>query len=287
MPGSTATVTNTSTTTANGVTATLRVGDGSGPVTYDLPAILASGTKGCSVGGGALVCSIGKLAAGASASVTVLAETSGLSPGTTLSGTGQVTASNATTATTDLGPVTVVSVPDGIITVAPPGIAVTSSTAPLSTSLADVTLKLPKTKIAATSGGLHRATKQSGLAPPPVAVTLEALPAAQVPALCPPAPAHCSGTAIEVIGNFASYTNQAHPISAVIQVYYGATVPTGNIYMLKSSGRVVELQKCAKVGGLESTPCVDGKEKVIGTAGHLATQDTVYFTGTDPGFQRR
>ena len=73
----------------------------------------------------------------------------------------------------------------------------------------------------------------------------------------------------------------------MIQEYYGAVVPSGNIYLLKSSGRVVELQKCAKVGGLESTPCVDGKEKVIGTAGHLATQDTVYFTGTDPGFQRR
>jgi hypothetical protein len=57
--------------------------------------------------------------------------------------------------------------------------------------------------------------------------------------------------------------------------------------MLKSSGSVVELPACKKTSGDWNTPCVKGKQKTIGTPGSLSSQDTVYFTGNDPGFSRR
>jgi hypothetical protein len=57
--------------------------------------------------------------------------------------------------------------------------------------------------------------------------------------------------------------------------------------MLKSSGAVVELPACKKTSGDWNTPCVKGKQKTIGTPGSLSSQDTVYFTGNDPGFSRR
>jgi sugar lactone lactonase YvrE len=294
------TVTNTSDATVKGLAARVTIGDGGTPPPFDLTAIAAAGTKGCSSpSAGVLSCSEANLTAGASTTINVLADTAALAPGTQVSGSALVTASNATSRTASLGVFELVSVPNGAIAVASPGIPLASSSAPLSVALAEVTLKLPKTKIpapesapAAAPAGAAFAVASAARAsrpttPPVVGVTLEPLASSTEPALCPPALGGCKGDIIQVQGNFSAYVNQAHPVSAVIEIYYGGSVPTGSIYMLKPSGAVVKLATCVKVGGGYITPCVKGKEKVVGSAGSLATEDTVYFTGNDPAMGRR
>ena len=288
------TITNPSTTTVKGLTTRVTVGDGGTPPPFDLTAIAAAGTKGCSSpSAGVLSCAEPNLAAGASTTVTALVGTAGLAPGTMVSGSAAVTAANASSQGTTLGSFDVVSVPNGVIAVAAPGIALSSSSAPLSVSLAEVTLKLPKTKIPAAPAAAPFASRVTAAArsgstvPPVVGVTMEPLAPSAEPALCPPALGGCRGDIMQVQGNFSQYVNQAHPVSAVIQIYYGAVVPPGSIYMLKPSGAVVKLPTCVKAGSGYVTPCVKGKEKIVGGAGSLATQDTVYFTGNDPAMGRR
>ena len=77
---------------------------------------------------------------------------------------------------------------------------------------------------------------------------------------------------------------------AVIKFFYGLKVPTGTVYMLKPSGtKVVKLATCKTSSLGYNTPCVYGKEQILGTAAHdsLYAQDTVYFTGADPVMGRR
>ena len=287
------TVTNTSAATVKGLAASLTVGDGGPPPPFDLAAIAAAGTKGCSSpSAGVLDCAEPNLAPGASTTIDGLVATGGLSPGTQVSGSATVTATNAGTQHSALGVFTLVTVPNGVIAVATPGTPLASSSAPLSVALAEVTLKLPKTKVPATpaatvlAGPISAAGKKS-VAPPVVGVTLEPLAPSTEPGLCPPVLGGCKGDIIQVQGNFSQYVNSAHPVSAVVEIYYGASVPPGSMYMLKPTGAVVKLPACAKVGGGYVTPCVKGKEKVVGAPGGLATQDTVYFTGGDPAMGRR
>jgi sugar lactone lactonase YvrE len=290
--GWTFTVSNTSQAKVTGLQTQVTISDGNPtPPSFDTTAITASGTKGCTVTSpGVLTCMENNLAAGATDTVNVLVDTTGLSDDDAVTGTAAVTSTNATSASDSLGQIAVVVVNNGVDAVATGGIAVTSSSAPLSESGAAVTVKLPKTvpivagplepaAVAEASGGTGKA--------PEVGVTLESLPPSDEPALCPPADGGCPGDIVEVEGNFSAFTSQAKPITAVIQIYYGASVPAGNVYMLKSSGAVVELPACKKTSGDWNTPCVKGKQKTIGTAGSLSSQDTVYFTGNDPGFSRR
>ena len=289
------TVTNTSDATVKGLAATVTISDGGTPPPFDLTAIAAAGTKGCtSPSAGVLSCAEPNLGAGASTTIDAQVATGGLAPGTVVSGTATVTAGNAAAQHTALGSFTLVTVTNGVIAVATPGIGLSSSTAPLSTALAEVTLKLPKTKIPAPesaprlSSAITRATTVGGATKPPVVgVTLEPLAPSAEPALCPPSLGGCPSDIIQVQGNFSSYVNAAHPISAVVEFYYGGHVPSGSIYMLKPTGAVVKLPTCVKVGSGYVTPCVKGKEKIIGSAGSLATEDTVYFTGNDPAMGRR
>ena len=77
---------------------------------------------------------------------------------------------------------------------------------------------------------------------------------------------------------------------AVIKFFYGLKVPSGTLWMLKSNGKKpVELALCTRSTSGYSTPCVSGKEEIVGLASHdsLYAQDTVYFTGTDPAMGRR
>ena len=152
-------------------------------------------------------------------------------------------------------------------------------------------LTLPKKKIP--TDGAHgpgRDLEAGGgtVKPPPVGITLESLPSSDEPALCPPADGDCPADVIEVEGNFSAYVSQAHPVSAVIQIYFGSSVPAGlNMYMLEFSGSVVKLPACVKTAGDYNTPCVKGKQKTIGSSGDLSVQATVLFTANDPGFTFR
>ena len=93
---------------------------------------------------------------------------------------------------------------------------------------------------------------------------------------------------MQIEGNFASYTSTATPISAVIEIFYGATVPAGSMYFQSSAGTSPELLPvCVKTGGHYNTPCVNGPEQIIGKTGKKATEDTVFFTGGDPLVGRR
>ena len=93
------------------------------------------------------------------------------------------------------------------------------------------------------------------------------------------------------MGNFSAYTSKVNPIVAVLKFFYGLRVPTGTVYMLKPNGKTVDkLAACKKsASGSYNTPCVQGKEQILGSAAHdsLYAQDTVYFTGTDPAMGRR
>ena len=56
--------------------------------------------------------------------------------------------------------------------------------------------------------------------PPPVAVTLESLAPSTEPALCPPTgSSKCEGNIIQAVGNFSAYTNKKAPIIAVLKFF--------------------------------------------------------------------
>jgi hypothetical protein len=158
-----------------------------------------------------------------------------------------------------------------------------------------VSLTLPKKKITTTRAGTEvdaagpEATGSITIKPPPVAVTLESLAPSAEPALCPPSGnLKCEGNIIQVFGNFSLYTSKLNPISTVVKFFYGASVPSGTVYFLGSSGKkAVKLAACKKSSTGYNTPCVFGKEVVAGTAGNKYAQDTVYFNGNDPAMGRR
>jgi len=69
----------------------------------------------------------------------------------------------------------------------------------------------------------------------------------------------------------------------VVKIFYGVTVPAASMYFQDSpNDGPQELTACLKTAGQYNTPCVKGKEKIIGSRGNLSTQDTIYFTGGDP-----
>jgi hypothetical protein len=93
---------------------------------------------------------------------------------------------------------------------------------------------------------------------------------------------------VEIEGNFAAYTSTTTPISAVIEVFYGSSVPSGHMYFQDSASTTTELlPACVKTGGHYNTPCVDGPEHIVGASGKKSSEDTVFFTGGDPLVGRR
>ena len=188
-----------------------------------------------------------------------------------MTGTAAVSSTNAGSASDNLGQFSLVTVNDGVDAAVTPGITVGSSNEPLSQSDGDVDLTLPKGNIPGMGPMAQAVTpkaKGGTVKPPVVGMTLEAVPSSKEPALCPPADGGCPGDVIEVEGDFSAYTSQAHPVKAVIQVYFGTSVPSGlHMYMLEFSGSVVELPTCVKTSGDYNTPCVKGKPKTIGVLG--------------------
>ncbi|MGA3148606.1 MAG: hypothetical protein ABSF33_14200, partial [Acidimicrobiales bacterium] len=293
-----ATITNTSTATVTGLSATVSLSHGGVPVSYDLTGMAASGTSCSPSGPGTIACSMGTLAAGTTDTLDVLVNTAGLAQGTTISGSATITSSDAGSKSTTFGPLGIIVVQggNGTAAVAAPGIPLVSTKALLSAAKASITLTLPTAKVRKVNRAEQLAFDASSVTttlvtPPPVAVTLESLAPSKEPALCPPTGSlKCEGNIVQVVGNFSAYTNKQAPIVAVLRFFYGSHVPAGTVYMLKPNGRtVVKLAACIKSASGYNTPCVFGKEVIGGTASHdtLYAQDSVYFTGGDPAMGRR
>ncbi len=290
-----ATVANTSTASVTGLTASVRVTDGGAPVTFDLTGMAASGTSCSNAGSGKLSCVIGTLAEGGSDTLDVLVNTTGLAGSVAITGSATVSSTNAGSHATTLSTIRVVVVQGGNGTkaVATPGTALLSTKKSLKQAKAKVSLTLPKAKISkkAGAGAAGPSAGTATVSPPPVAVTLESLAPSAEPALCPPTgTSKCEGNIVQAFGNFSAYTSKLHPIVAVVQFFYGIHVPQGSVYFLKPNGKTVKkLSTCTKTSTGFTTPCVFGKEQVLGSAAHdtVYAQDTVYFTGNDPAMGRR
>jgi hypothetical protein len=190
--------------------------------------------------------------------------------------------------------VVVVQGGNGTKAVATPGTALVSTKKPLKTAKASVALTLPKAKITKKTNAGQGSGPAAGttlVSPPPVAVTLESLAPSAEPALCPPTgTSKCQGNIVQVFGNFSAYTSKLHPVVAVVKFFYGLRVPVGSVYFLKPNGKTVKkLAACRKTSTGYVTPCVFGREQVLGSAAQdsLYVQDTVYFTGNDPAMGRR
>ncbi|MFZ0667991.1 MAG: IPT/TIG domain-containing protein [Acidimicrobiales bacterium] len=284
--GWTFTVANTSSATVTGVQTQVTVTDSGSPPTFDTAAITASGTKGCTVTSpGVLTCNENSLAAGASDTVNVLVETNGLAAGVAVTGSASVTSTNAGSGADNLGQFSVVVVTNGTEASAVPGITLSSTTESLSDAGATVKLTLPKNKIPANGALAYGSDK---VHPPVVGLTLVPVPQSEEPSLCP-SESCTAADAIEASGNFAAFVNPADPIIAALQFYFGSATPSGSVYMLESSGTVLELPACkqSKTTGDWNTPCVKGKVKTKGSGSNLSAKVTVYFTGNDPGFSLR
>jgi hypothetical protein len=292
-----ATIADTSRAAVTGLSASVSLSEGGTSVSYDLSGMRASGTSCSSSGSGKITCSIGTLAAGATHTLDVLVNTAGLAQGTTISGSATVTSSNAGSKSTAFGPLRIIVVQggNGTAAVAAPGVALASTKAALNKAKASVTLTLPNAKIKkagrADQLSLGPWSGTTLVNPPPVAVTLESLAASKEPALCPlTGSLKCEGNIVQASGNFSAFINKQSPITAVLKFFYGKSVPSGKVYMLKQNGKsVLKLATCTKSASGYNTPCVFGKEVTGGTASQdsLYAQDTVYFTGADPIMGRR
>jgi hypothetical protein len=188
--------------------------------------------------------------------------------------------------------VVVVAAGNGTKAVAAPGIPLASTKKTLKSAKAKVILTLPRKptkKAVATPLNLPFASGSVIGNQPPVAVTLQSLAPSAEPALCPPTgTTKCEGDIVEAFGNFAPYTSNLTPITAVVQFFYGNSIPSGTIYFLKPNGKTVDkLALCKKTANGYDTPCLASAEQHLGTTGNLYAQDTVYFTGNDPVMGRR
>ena len=279
-------IANTSTVAVNGLSAQVTV-QGAGTLTYDLAGMSNTGTSCTSSGANMATCSVGTLAAGATDTLNVLVETTGLVEGTSITGTVNIASSNAHMHSSSLGAINVVVVQNGVVAVVVPAVPVKSALGPLTDSKpAKVRLTLPT--LVPTMGPIGQSGDFGNVKGPPVSVTLQPLAGSQDPELCPPSTGGCEGDVMQIEGNFANYTSRADPISVVVKIFYGSTVPSGMVYFQSSaSSTPVLLPACVKTGKKYNTPCVDGAERINGTAGSLSAADTVFFTGGDPLVGRR
>jgi hypothetical protein len=280
-------ITNTSSLTVSGLSAQVAVQAGGPTVNFDFTDSTCSSTPtnneaDCTVG-------TGSLAPGAHAIVNVYVETSDLDQGTSISGSVNVTSTNAGTQSSSLADINVIVITNGTETVAVPEVVVKSYTGPLSPSVpARVKLKLPGKK--KKNGPLESVRSPDGptTVGPAVSVTLEPLSGSQDPEMCPTSSGGCEGDIIEIEGSFSAYKNAANPISAVVEIFYGSTPPAGKIYFQTAADKTpVKLPACVLKSGAYNTPCVDGPETISGTSGNEYTTDTILFIGGDPLVGRR
>ena len=124
-------ITNTSTVDVNGVSAAIKV-HGAGTLTYDLAGMSNTGTTCTSSGPNMATCDVGTLAGGATETLNVLVETTGLANGASITGNVNVTSSNAPEQSSSLGAINVVVIQNGAVAVAVPTFPVMSCFGPLS-----------------------------------------------------------------------------------------------------------------------------------------------------------
>ncbi len=280
-------ITNTSTVDVDAVSAAITV-HGAGTLTYDLAGMANTGTTCESSGPNKATCDVGTLPGGATETLNILVETNGLADGSSITGNVNVTSSNAPAQSSSLDAIDVVVIQNGAVAVAVPTVTLISDVGPLSgDNPAKVRLTLPAT---VPSMGPFRQQDGSDtkMKSPPVSVTIKPLAGSQDPELCPPASGGCEGDIMSVTGDFSAYTSTADPISVVVKIFYGASVPAGVVYFQDSaSSTPVLLPSCVKTNGHYNTPCVYGHEKTVGPPGSLKSLDTVFFTGNDPLVGRR
>ena len=250
----------------------------------------ATGTTCTSSGPETATCNVGTLPGQATDTLNILVKTTGLPPGTTITGSANVSSRNASSQSSSLTAVDVVVIPAGSSAVAVPNVGLSSSSKKPSNKVPAKTTLTLSAKVPAMGPNEPGSdvAPQAKVKGPPVSVTLEPLAGSQDPELCPPSAGGCEGDVMEIEGDFSAYTSTATPISAVIEIFYGATVPSGTMYYQDAAGdTTVALPACVKTGGRYNTPCVDGPEHIIGKTGKKSSEDTVFFTGKDPLVGRR
>jgi hypothetical protein len=93
---------------------------------------------------------------------------------------------------------------------------------------------------------------------------------------------------MQIEGDFSAYTSTAKPVSVVVEIFYGASVPAGSVYFQDAPGDTpVVLPACVLTGVNYNTPCLKGPEQKIGKAGKKSAKDTILFTDGDPLVGRR
>jgi hypothetical protein len=265
------------------------------PLSFDLGAInggrnLPATTPTCAPGSGStFVCTLPDLPAHASLSspFRVFVTTNGVSSGSTITGHAVASATNAPGVTSALGAVSAVSCgTECVVGVAAPGDPFASSpTGPTPTD--------PTKQVIVLSSG-----EAGGPQLPTVTVTLSSINTTTTTdpndhLLCPIAAGqtHCSGQISSVTAEFGAYVNKKNPIRVTIIARWGASVPTGQILMEKSTGGdPIFLLPCVVDPTTRefNTPCVL-PEIVHGSAAasDLTTYDTILFVGDDVHFARR
>jgi hypothetical protein len=288
------TFTNTSTVAVDGLSAVVSASDGGAPISFDLTGMSAAGTSCTSSGSGQVTCNVGTLASGDSETVNALVETTGLQQGTSITGSVNISSSNAGSESSSLGALQVVVITNGVEYVAVPNVAVSSTTKPLSHKRGSaVTLQLPKkvpamVPSAALMAKLGMPLGSGNVKGPPVSVQLQSLAASSDAELCPPNSGGCEGSIVQIEGDFSAYTSTKKPISAVVEIFYGSTVPAGTMYFQDApSDTPIALPACVKTNKEYNTPCVDGHEQIVGSSSKKSTEDTIFFTGGDPLVGRR
>jgi hypothetical protein len=274
---------NTSAATLHNVSATLHANADGTPLAFDGAAM-----PGCSPDvGDSEVCTVADLPPHSTALLSVFAVTTGASPGSSVTGDIDVSATGVADAIGFLGAVTMASCGTAcVLAVAAPGVVVSSTPgAPTAALPTKQVLALP-------------ANQPGSEAQPPIPVKLQSItpsPAESAPdkKLCPVGPnvTHCSGQISAITGQFAKYVDAAHPIRVTVVARWGSTIPSGRILTEKDAGGdPLFLIACALDPATHkyNTPCVM-PETHTGTAaaGNLITTDVILFTGPDIHFARR
>ena len=278
---------------------------------FDLTGMAKSGSSCASSGApdNHITCSLGTVAAGAHVVVHVIAQTTGLSAGTTMAGAFTVTSTNAPTVSGTLSSVTVEVIPNTVIAAVVPGVTVINTAAPLSAvNPVSIKLKTPKKVLKSTllgaavspSGsaarlpapGARRAGRAilgflsaSSAIPPPVSSIVGGIPTSQDNLLCPPI-APCYGSIAEINGNFSAYGDRSHPIQALTTFFVGLAKAGTTLWMDKGNGTVRPLGLCTRSAVGYSTPCYK-KTKTFGAVGKQSIRYLILFVGTDPRFGLR
>jgi hypothetical protein len=272
---------NASASPLQSVQATLQASSG-GALTFD-----ESAMPGCSAGTGSTeVCTLADIPAHTTKLFSVFVKTDGLPAASPVTGSIDVSANGVPDATGALGAVTIASCgPACVLTVAAPGVAVSSTSGPPTAAFpTKQVLLLPANQPGATLPAIP--AKLASITPSSTEIASDKK-------LCPTATGttHCTGQISAITAKFGKYVDPAHPIRVTVVARWGSTTPTGRILMEKDAGGdPLFLIPCALDSTTHqyNTPCVLPETHTGSTAtGNLITTDIILFTGVDIHFARR